>query len=486
MVLSRQRQRSSAENSGELSRRSILKAAAGGALSTAVEFTTAAEAAPLRFPNNFVWGTSTSSYQIEGRGDRAADCIWDTFARRPGAIIDHSNADIACDSYHRYRDDIALLKGAGLKAYRFSISWPRVMPQGTGPIDQRGLDYYRRLTDQLLAAGIDPWVCLFHWDLPQALQDRGGWGDRDIAGRFADYALLMARHLGDRVTHWVMLNEAAVHAVIGHGSGEFAPGLKSRAAMYSAIHHQNLAQGRALGALRSFAGKRFALGTIMSLQPVRAGGEKAENKPAAAFWDALWNRAFLDPLFHGRYPSEVKPTKLIQADDLALIRQPVDFLGINYYGPMYRRAEPEAEMFASTWGAPPAGMPLTDMGWPIDASALHDLLLDLRDHYGNPPIYITENGAAFREQGERGHIIDADRIAYLRDHILTCHDAISHGVDLRGYFVWTLMDNFEWTHGYTAHFGLASVDRTTLKRTPKASYEWYAKVVIKNAIAPTA
>ncbi|HLY44849.1 MAG TPA: GH1 family beta-glucosidase [Stellaceae bacterium] len=466
-----------------LSRRKLLKAGAIGALSTAAGFGKAAAAAPGRFPEGFRWGISTSSYQIEGRGDRTADCIWDTFARRPGAISDRSNAEIACDSYHRFQEDVALVAGAGLKAYRYSISWPRVMPQGSGRVDPRGLDYYSRLTDRLLEAGIEPWVCLFHWDLPQALQDRGGWTSRAIADYFADYAQLMARHLGDRVGHWVMLNEAAVHAIMGHGSGEFAPGLKSEAAMYAAMHHQNLAQGRALAALRAVGGERFRLGTVMSLQPVRPGGGRAENAAAAALWDALWNRAFLDPLFHGRYPPLIARSleKLIEPGDLATIRQKVDFLGVNYYGPVYRRVA-AGGFLGGNWGAPPADMPRTAMGWPIDPAALSDLLLELRDRYGDPVLYITENGAAFHEEPTAGRVADTQRIAYLRDHILVCHRAIAQGARLRGYFVWTLMDNFEWTHGYTAHFGLASVDRATLKRTPKESYDWFAKIAASNAI----
>jgi beta-glucosidase len=466
-----------------MNRRELIRAGAAGTVVGALGGG-AAEAAPLRFPPEFVWGVSTSAYQTEGRGDRTADCIWDTFARRPGAIDDRSNAELACDSYHRDAEDVALAAAGGFGAYRYSICWPRVLPEGFGRADPRGLDYYSHLTDRLLAAGVEPWVCLYHWDLPQALQDRGGWTERMIADRFADYAALMARQLGDRVRHWVMLNEAAVTAIMGHGLGEHAPGLKSLEAMYRAMHHQNLAQGRALEALRGEGGERFACGTVMSLQPVRPGGGLAANRAAAAQWDALWNRAFLDPLFHGRYPALVEPAvaPLIRPGDLDLIRQPVDFLGVNYYGPMYRRADPGGPL-ASNWGAPPRGMPRTDMGWPVDPTTLLELLTELGERYANPAIYITENGASYKDAaGAAGRVEDPRRIAYLRDHIRICHRALARGVRLRGYFVWTLMDNWEWAHGYRAHFGLAQVDRKTMRRTPKASYSWYARLARANAL----
>jgi beta-glucosidase len=306
-------------------RRDLLAATAAGAL--AAQWETKATAQTLRFPSGFVWGTATSSYQIEGRGDRTADSIWDAFCRRPGAIKDGSNGDIACDHYHRYRDDVALMSRLGVKAYRFSISWPRVLPAGGGQTDERGLDFYSRLTDALLEAGIEPWACLFHWDLPQRLQERGGWGARDIADRFAEYAALMARTLAGRVKSWVILNEPSVHAIIGHGFGEHAPGLRDRDAMFAAIHHQNLAQARAITAVRAHTHE--PVGTVLSLQPVRPSSDSAADQAAAALWDALWNRAFLDPLFHGRYPKLLEPHlgKLLHPGDLAEIRREIDFLG---------------------------------------------------------------------------------------------------------------------------------------------------------------
>ncbi|MBV9553590.1 MAG: beta-glucosidase [Alphaproteobacteria bacterium] len=459
-------------------RRTLLQTGAAGLLVPQSARSQPIRDTALRLPRDFVWGVATSACQIEGRGDRTADSIWDTFARIPGTIADRSTPDIACDSYRRYPQDIALMRRLGIRAYRFSISWPRVLPNGVGQSDARGLDYYSRVVDALLAAGIEPWVCLFHWDLPQALQDRGGWADRASADWFVEYARLMSSCLGDRVSRWVMMNEPQVHAVMGHGLGEHAPGLRDRQAMIAAVHHLNLAQGRALAALRA-ANARLRLGTVMSLQPVRPDGGGAADREAAANWDAMWNRAFLDPLFHGAYPERFAALveRLVQPADLAQIRQPLDFFGVNYYAPMYQRADP-AGLVGSSWGATPSGLRSTALGWPIDPTGLIETLLDLRDNYGNPPVYITENGAFFKEPaGPGGRIVDLLRIRYLRDHIAAAHRARILGVNLAGYFVWTLVDNWEWSHGYSATFGLARLDRATLARIPKASFGWFAAVV---------
>jgi len=466
-------------------RRSLLKATAAGVIAGKLIKPEPARAETLQFPPGFVWGTATSSCQIEGRGDRTADSIWDVFARKPGAIGDRSTPEIACDSYHRYPEDIALIAGAGMKAYRFSISWPRVLPRGTGQPDQRGLDYYSRLVDTALSAGVSPWACLFHWDLPQALQDRGGWGNRDIANWFAEYAVTVARKLADRVSHWALFNEPQVHAVMGHGLGEHAPGFKNRDKMFAAVHHQNLAQARGMTALQvqSFGPVRD-IGTVFSLQPVRPASDTPADRDAAAMWDALWNRSFLDPLFHGRYPKLLEPylSKFVRKDDLLEIKRTVDFLGVNYYAPMYQRTDRNG-LVGTNWGANPPGMPTTGMGWPVDPGGLIEVLADLRENYGNPPIYITENGAYFKEpSAAAGRIDDAERISYLRAHIAACHRAIGEGANLGGYFVWTIMDNFEWAHGYAAKFGLAAVDRATLTRVPKASYDWFSRIAQSNAL----
>jgi beta-glucosidase len=467
-----------------MDRRRLLQAGTAGVIAARLPRAEPAIAEPLHFPKGFVWGMSTSSCQIEGRGDRKADSIWDNFARVPGTIADHTTPEITCDSYHRYADDVALLKGLGVKAYRFSICWPRVLPDGVGEPDPRGADYYSRLIDALLKAGIEPWPCLFHWDLPQALQDRGGWGSRASADWFADYAQFIARRFGDRVKRWVMFNEPQVHAIMGHGLAEHAPGLRGIEPMAAAGHHMNLAQGRALAALRAEGGARFKLGTVMSLQPVRPAQNLAVNRDAAAIWDAAWNKAYLDPLFRGAYPARYLPIveKLVQAGDMETIHQPIDFLGVNYYAPMYQRVDPNG-LLGTNWGALPPGMQVTAMEWGVDSTGLTDILGELRDHYGNPLVYITENGAYFKEiLGPTGKIDDRDRIAYLHDHIATVHHAMSSGVNLGGYFIWTLVDNWEWSHGFTAKFGLAQLDRATLTRTPKASYDWFARVVNANAL----
>jgi len=465
-------------------RRTLLKTGTAGLVTAGWSRAESTPAASLRFPAVFVWGVSTSSCQIEGRGDRKADSIWDTFARIDGTIADRTTPEIACDSYHRYPEDIALMVRLGVKAYRFSICWPRVLPEGTGQTDSRGLDYYDRVVDGLLKARIEPWLCLFHWDLPQALQDRGGWGKRASADWFTEYAQLMARRLGDRVTTWAMFNEPQVHAIMGHGLAEHAPGLRGRGPMAAASHHLNLAQGRALAALRAEGGSRLKLGTVMSLQPVRPAQNLDVNQEAAKIWDAAWNRAYLDPLFRGAYPAPYLPLveELVQTGDMAQIQQKVDFLGVNYYAPMYQRIDPNG-LLGTNWGALPPGMKTTGMTWAIDPSGLNDILNTLRDEYGNPRVYITENGAYFPEElGQSGRVDDGQRINYLHDHIAAAHRAIADGVNLGGYFIWTLVDNWEWSHGFTAKFGLARLDRAAMTRTPKASVDWFARITRANAL----
>ena len=484
-------------------RRTFLKAAAlaaaggapvGGALAQTnpVPPNPVGAAAPevARFPERFLWGCSTSAYQIEGAvtADGRGPSIWDTFSHTPGKTANGDTGDVACDHYNRYLEDLELMKRAGMRAYRFSIAWPRILPAGAGAVNEAGLDFYERLVDSLLNREIEPWVCLYHWDLPQALQDRGGWTNRDIAGWFADYAQAVARRLGDRVGHWSMLNEPSVVAIFGHGLGGHAPGLTGRDNYAKAIHHQNLAQGQGLQALRAMAegksGKSWQLGTVLSLQPVWAVGGLNANQPAADLWSAVWNGACLDPLFHGRYPEELAAdfAPLIRDGDMETIRQPVDFLGLNYYSRMHQQPDPGG-LFGTGFGSAPEGTRTTGMGWPIEPDGLAEMLIDLKERYGNPPVYVAENGAAFPDQpGPDGRVEDADRIAYLRAHLLSARKAIEDGANLRGYFVWTLLDNFEWAEGYSRHFGLVQVDRQTLKRTPKASYYWYGDVIHHNGV----
>ena len=431
------------------------------------------------FPADFVWGASTSSYQIEGAvdADGRGKSIWDIFCHTPGKVKGGDTGDVACDHYHRWPEDVEWLQRGGFSAYRFSTAWPRIMPAGAGAVEARGLDFYDRLVDGLLARGVAPWLCLYHWDLPQALQDQGGWLHRDIAEKFADYARVVAKRLGDRVRHWAMFNEANVHALFGHGIGSHAPGLTGLPNMLAAIHHQNLAQGRALQALRA-EHSQLRLGTVINVQPARPSSDRDEDRRAAERFDAFWNGAVLDPLFKGVYPAAIAAdfAPLVAPGDLATIKQPIDFFGLNYYAPMYVAAAPQS-LLGAWFGAVPAGTRFTAFGWPIDPSGLTDALHRLRDRYGNPEIYVTENGACYDDPvAPDGAVHDDDRVAYLRDHLTAARRALADGVNLRGYFVWSLLDNFEWAEGYSRRFGIIHVDFKSLRRTPKTSFAFLADI----------
>jgi beta-glucosidase len=456
-----------------MSRRRLLAAAIGPfALGKPLRSNPAAAVEPA-FPADFVWGASTSSYQIEGAvaADGRGKSIWDVFSHTPGRVKNGDTGDVACDHYHRWGEDIGLLAGNGFGAYRFSTAWPRIIPQGAGAIEQRGLDFYDSLVDGLLQHNITPWLCLYHWDLPQALQDQGGWLDRAIAEKFADYARVVAARLGDRVKHWATFNEPNIHALFGHGVGSHAPGLTGLPNTLRAIHHQNLAHGRALQALRAERSS-LRLGSVISLQAARPSSDRDADRRAAERFDAMWNLSCLEPLLNASYPAPIAAdfAPLIADGDLATIHQPMDFLGVNYYAPMYVADAPQS-LFGAWFGAVPADLPYTAIGWPIDASGLGDILLRLRDRYGDLPLYVTENGACYDDPvAADGIVHDDDRIAYLREHIAAAAGALAAGVKLRGYFVWSLLDNFEWAEGYSRRFGVVHVDFTTLKRTPKASF----------------
>jgi beta-glucosidase len=434
----------------------------------------------LKFPADFVWGASTSSYQIEGGAneDGRGKSIWDIYCRTPGRVKNGDTGDVACDHYHRYREDIDLIARGGFRAYRFSTAWPRIQPSGEGAVEQRGLDFYDRLVDGLIAAGVTPWLCLYHWDLPQALQDKGGWLHRDIAGKFGDYASVVARRLSDRVKHWATFNEPNIHALFGHGVGSHAPGLSGLPNMLAATHHQNLAHGRAIAALRAER-SGLQLGTVMSLQASRPSSNSDEDRRATVRFDAMWNGSCLHPLLTGAYPAEIAAdfTSLTADGDLAAMHQPLDFIGVNYYSPTYVVHAPES-LFGAWFGATPQGTRFTAMGWPIDASGLFDELSRLRELYGDIDLYVTENGACFDDPlAPDGTVHDEDRVSYLREHLAAARKAIAAGVKLRGYFVWSLMDNFEWAEGYSRRFGITYVDFKTLKRTPKASYNFLQGVI---------
>ncbi|MGA2312041.1 MAG: GH1 family beta-glucosidase [Xanthobacteraceae bacterium] len=432
------------------------------------------------FPADFVWGASTSSYQIEGAvdADGRGKSIWDIFCHTPGKVKGGDTGDVACDHYHRWPEDVEWLQRGGFSAYRFSTAWPRILPTGAGAVETRGLDFYDRLVDGLLARGVKPWLCLYHWDQPQALQEEGGWLHRDIADKFADYARVVAKRLSDRVRHWAMFNEANVHALFGHGIGSHAPGLTGLSNMLAAIHHQNLAQGRALQALRA-EHSQLRLGTVINVQPARPSSDRDDDRRAVERFDAFWNGAVLDPLFKGVYPAAIAAdfAPLVAPGDLATAKQPIDFFGLNYYAPMYVAAAPQ-NLLGAWFGAVPAGTRFTAFGWPIDPSGLTDALHRLRERYGNPEIYVTENGACYDDPvAPDGTVHDDDRVAYLRDHLTAARRALAEGVNLRGYFVWSLLDNFEWAEGYSRRFGIIHVDFASLKRAPKASYQWLSEFI---------
>lgn len=436
------------------------------------------------FPEGFLWGASTSAYQIEGawNADGKGPSIWDTFAHTPGKIASGHTADVACDHYHRWAEDVALVADLGLDAYRFSVSWPRVQPTGRGAMNRAGLDFYERLVDALLAEGVQPWACLYHWDLPQALQDRGGWTERDTVQRFADYAERVMDVLGDRVRRVAILNEPSVVALVGHLFGVHAPGLTDVTAYAAATHHLNLATGMAVERLRGLGD--FELGTILSLQPVHPKRDDDADRHAADLFDAAWNRAFLDPLVRGAYPDmlQLMIEPYLRDGDLDRIRRSLDWLGLNLYS--RQRVEADPQSFVGMRQAdPPPHAETTDMGWEVYPDALYEQLTELKEAYGNPPVYVTENGAAYPEPDEvDGELDDAARVSYLRRHLLEVQRALADGVDVRGYFVWSLMDNFEWAEGFEKRFGIVHVDFETLERTPKRSYRWYGDVVRTNAV----
>ncbi|MFI0542470.1 GH1 family beta-glucosidase [Streptomyces sp. WSLK1-3] len=423
-----------------------------------------------RFPAGFQWGVSTSAHQIEGAADERERSVWDTFTAEPGRVKDGSTAAVACDHYHRYREDVSLLAGLGVDAYRFSVSWPRVRAG-------KGLDFYDRLVDELVAAGVRPVPTLFHWDLPVAFQDKGGWLERDTASRFAEYVSVVADRLGDRVEKWITLNEPAEHTLFGHALGAHAPGKQLMFDALPAAHHQLLGHGLAVQALR--AAGATDIGIANSHGPTWPASPEQADVEAADFYDLLLNRLFAEPVLLGAYPSglgELMPGDV--AADLKVISEPLDFYGVNYYSPT-RVGAPQGEDIEFGGLTIPAelpfsvreieNVPVTDFGWPVVPEGLTELLTGLRERYGDrlPPVVITENGCSYEG------LDDQNRIAYLDGHVRALHRAVEAGVDVRGYFVWSLMDNFEWAEGYARRFGLVHVDFETLTRTPKASYAWY-------------
>ena len=432
------------------------------------------------FPEGFLWGASTAAYQIEGAWNvnGRGESIWDRFSHTPGLVANGDTGDVACDHYHRWRDDVALMRQLGLKAYRLSIAWPRLLPAGRGRVNEAGLDFYDRLIDALWEAQIEPFVTLYHWDLPQALQDEGGWGDRAVCGAFADYAAVVARRLGDRVRKWTTFNEPWCIAWLGHGNGEHAPGLRDEKLSLQVAHHVLVAHGLATQAVRAIA-PRAEVGIVLNLWPVDVARDTPEYRREA---DRLWQKNsgwYVGPILRGYYPPETweaygRHAPSVQPGDMARIAQRIDFLGVNFYNRALVGVDgrlPNAEY--------------TEMGWEVYAPGLRNLLTKLHREYKPPPIYVTENGAAFADEASPdGRVHDARRVAYLRDHILQAQRAIADGVDVRGYFVWSFMDNFEWAHGYAKRFGLIYVDYATQRRVLKDSALWYREVIARNGVAP--
>jgi beta-glucosidase len=437
-----------------------------------------------RFPAGFLWGAATASYQIEGAAteDGRGESVWDRFCATPGKVRTGDTGAIACDFYHRYRDDVALMRELGLDAFRFSISWPRVLPQGRGKVNAKGLDFYDRLVDELLAAGVQPFATLFHWDTPQALEDAGGWPVRATAEAFVEYVEAVAGRLGDRVSHWITHNEPWVVAWIGYARGEHAPGRTSVDDAAAAAHHLLLSHGWAVDVLRRES-PRADVGITLNLTHVYGAGEA--DADAVALADAHHNRWFLDPIFRGSYPDGFferigAAAPPVEDGDLEAIAAPIDFLGVNYYTRQLVDGRHRHAVRASD-------AVYTDMDWEVYPDGLVDLLTRLKDDYAPRAVYITENGAAFGDvRGHDGRVLDPERQAYIAEHVQAVRTALARGVPMKGYFVWSLLDNFEWAHGYSKRFGIVYVDYPTLERVPKGSFYFYRDLIAAQASAAAA
>ena len=456
----------------------------------------------MSFPQNFLWGSATSSYQIEGawQEDGKGPNIWDVFSHPPGRVANGDRGDVAIDHYHRYPDDVALMAGLGLQAYRFSLSWARIMPEGTGAIEQRGLDFYDRLIDTLLEKNIQPMATLYHWDLPAVLQDKGGWMNRDSASWFADYAAVVHNTFSDRVGMWATLNEPWVSAFLGHGIGIHAPGVKDPRAAFAARHHLLLGHGKAVQAMRAQS-STTQLGIVLNLAPVYLEGEAPDGHPAdtsVALHDAILNGLWTLPLLRGTYPELLLDlgemvTNNIHDGDLATIAEPIDWMGINYYqdirfvaadvSPTADPMNPPGHDLPGTVGVEPAPAVgnITSFGWSTTPNGLRSLLVSLDSEYQNlPPIFITENGCAYDYPVEDGKVNDTLRITYMRQHLTALSEAIDAGVDVRGYMHWSLFDNFEWAEGYRQRFGMVHVDFDTMERIPKQSALYSSRIIQSN------
>ncbi|MZE55787.1 beta-glucosidase [Streptomyces sp. SID5770] len=457
-----------------------------------VNTTTAIDDRPAlrHLPADFLWGVATSSYQIEGAAgeDGRTPSIWDTFCRVPGAVVNQDNGDVACDHYHRMTDDVAMIAAMGVNTYRFSIAWPRVQPHGRGPANRKGLDFYKRLVDELLNRGVDPWITLYHWDLPQELEDAGGWPHRDTAHRFAEYAGLVHDALGDRVRNWTTLNEPWCSAYLGYAEGMHAPGRRDPAAAAAATHHLLLGHGLAAQRLRDRATQPLKVGITLNLSDHLAASDAPADLDALRRADGIANRLYLDPLLRGGYPQDVVEDLRrsgielpVRDGDLEQIAQPVDVLGVNYYSYNTYASDSSADEgggYGTGIRTVDRGAERTAMGWEVLPEGLTRLLVRLHREYPGTPLVITENGAAYDDRvADDGGVHDARRVAYFRSHIAAVDEAVAQGADVRGYFAWSLMDNFEWAEGYRRRFGLVHVDYATQRRTLKDSALWYSRLV---------
>lgn len=436
-----------------------------------------------QFPPDFLFGAATASYQIEGAAheDGRGESIWDRFCATPGKVRNGDTGDIACDHYHRFAEDVALMRDLGLNAYRFSTAWPRILPLGRGEVNRAGLDFYDRLVDELLANGIEPFVTLYHWDLPQPLEDRGGWTNRDTVDAFAEYTEIVVRRLGDRVKHWITHNEPWVAAWLGYGWGVHAPGRTGEADALAAAHHLLLSHGRAVEIIRQHA-PDAATGITLNLTAVYPATDSVDDAEAVRIVDGMHNRRFLDPIFGRGYPEDVSDSydgfpPEVREGDMALISTSIDFLGINNYSRNLVRSDPAS-------GKPqhvrPDGAQFTEMDWEVYPQGLYDLIMRVSRDYAPPALYVTENGSAFPDvRVHDGSVRDPERQHYLEAHLASCSRAIHDGAPLRGYFAWSLLDNFEWAFGYKMRFGLVYVDYPTQERILKSSATWYRDFIAK-------
>lgn len=446
------------------------------------------------FPENFLWGAATASYQIEGSptADGKGESIWDRFTHTPGNILDEETGDIACDHYRRYEEDVKLMADIGLNAYRFSIAWPRIFPQGGGRPNLKGLDFYRRLVDELHRHNIKPAVTLYHWDLPQALQDKGGWNNRDTARYFAEYAAYLYDSLDLPIDRWITINEPWVITFLGHAFNPFsthAPGIDDFNVALQVSHNLLLGHGLAVQSFRESGRNGEPIGITLNLQPFHPASSSQADVAAAEQGDGYMNRWFLDPIFKGSYPQDMQDIyarnftlPAAEEEDAAIIAEPIDLLGINNYSRVVAQADDSATNYLGI-PANPADAEYTEMGWEVYPEGLYELLTRVHRDYGPIPLYITENGAAFPDKpGKDGTVDDPRRINYLQTYLQACHRAIEEGVPLKGYYVWSLMDNFEWSFGFSKRFGLIYVDYETQKRCLKNSAHWYKKVISRNGL----